>query len=37
MIGKKNRENKENNREKYHPGVFLSLTMDGGNRGPKWR
>ena len=28
---------KENNREKYHPGVFLSLTMGGGNCGPKWR
>ena len=23
--------------KKYHPGVFLSLTMGGGNYGPKWR
>ena len=23
--------------KKYHPGVFLSLTMGGGNCDPKWR
>ena len=23
--------------EKYHPDVFLSLTMGGGNCRPKWR
>ena len=23
--------------KKYHLGVFLSLTMGGGNCGPKWR
>ena len=22
--------------KKYHPGVFLSLTIGGGNCGPKW-
>ena len=21
---------------KYHPGVFFSLTIGGGNCGPKW-
>ena len=23
--------------KKYHAGVSLSLTVGGGNRGPKWR